>query len=204
MLQRARHHQRWLKPFRNIVADASALPLQTGSVDLVVSNLMLEWCNEPDRIFREIRRVLRAEGLLMFATLGPDTLKELRTASSRAWGHAQLHRFIDMHDLGDALMRAGFADPVMDAETLTVTFPSAEALLTELKQAGATPHRPLRSGLAGRRRLQLLKDRFPSESAPHRFTVEAVYGHAWAGAKKRAPVAEEFVVPVTAIPRRRI
>jgi malonyl-CoA O-methyltransferase len=85
MLHRAQRHQRWFKPFRQVAADASALPLHTGSVDMVVSNLMLEWCSEPDRIFREIRRVLREEGLLMFTTLGPDTLKELRAAISRAW-----------------------------------------------------------------------------------------------------------------------
>jgi malonyl-CoA O-methyltransferase len=204
MLRRAQRHQRWLKPFHRVATDAALLPFRSGSADLVISNLMLEWCADPDRVFKEVRRVLRPDGLFMFTTLGPDTLKELRAATSKAWGQAQLHRFIDMHDLGDALMRAGFVDPVMDTETLTVTFPSIRALLAELKESGALPHRSLRSGLGTQARMRALENSFRPESAPHRFTVEAVYGQAWSGEKRRAVPPEEFAVPLRAISRRKI
>ncbi|HEU4603706.1 MAG TPA: malonyl-ACP O-methyltransferase BioC [Steroidobacteraceae bacterium] len=205
MLQRARIHQRWLKPFRTLAADAAKLPLREGSVDLVISNLMLEWCSQPDAVFRELRRVARPQGLVMFTTLGPDTLKELRAATTQVWGQAQLHRFIDMHDIGDALMRAGFADPVMDTETLGVTFASVRSLVDELKQTGALSHRPLRPGLTSHRRLRTLEDRFPPEKAPHRFTLEVVYGHAWVptGTRTRRTDAE-FAIPLTSIGRRMV
>jgi malonyl-CoA O-methyltransferase len=205
MLRRARAHQRWLKPFRRVAGDAAALPLKGACAELVISNLMLEWSANPDGVFSEMRRVLRPEGLAMFTTLGPDTLKELRTASMRAWGQSQLHRFIDMHDLGDALMRAGFADPVMDTETLTVTFSSVRALMDELKDTGAIAHRPLRAGLTSRHRLRLLENYFPPAAAPHRFTLEVVYGHAWV--PKDSPARRlpgEVAVPLAAIRGRKI
>jgi malonyl-CoA O-methyltransferase len=205
MLKRGRAHQGWLRPFRIVGGDAGALPLKDATSELVVSNLMLEWCADPDAVFREVRRVLMAGGLFTFTTLGPDTLKELRAATTRAWNDAQIHRFIDMHDLGDALMRAGFADPVMDTETLTVTFSSLRTLVRELKDTGAVPHRPMRPGLMGRKRFQALEDRFQLEAAPHRFTLEVVYGHAWASNRavpRRA--AGDIAIPVSAISRRKV
>ena len=205
MLKRARAHQRWLKPFRRVAGDGAALPLKKASTDLVISNLMLEWCSDPDAVFREMRRVLRTDGLVMFTTLGPDTLKELRAASASAWGRAQVQRFIDMHDLGDALMRAGFADPVMDTETLTVTFSSVRALAKELRETGAMPHRPIRSGLMSRRRFDALEDRFQPNAAPHRFTLEVVYGQAWVP-NYPAPtrMGSDVAIPLTAIRGRKV
>jgi malonyl-CoA O-methyltransferase len=205
MLKRASARQGWLRPFRVVGGDAAAMPLKDASAELVVSNLMLEWCADPDTVFGEVRRVLKPGGLFTFTTLGPDTLKELRDATTRAWNDAQIHRFIDMHDLGDALMRAGFADPVMDTETLTVTFSSLRTLMRELKDTGAVPHRPIRPGLMGRKRFQALEDRFQPEAAPHRFTVEVVYGHAWAS-NRAAPrrTQGDIAIPVSAISRRKV
>lgn len=205
MLKRARTHQGWLRPFRSVAADAAALPMKDASAELVISNLMLEWCANPDAVFGEVRRVLRPDGLFMFTTLGPDTLKELRAATSGAWNTAQIHRFIDMHDLGDALMRAGFADPVMDTETLTVTFSSLRTLLSEMKETGAVPHLPLRRGLMGRKRFRALEDRFPPQSAPHRFTLEVVYGHAWVSNRPARQRTEgDIAIPLSAIQRRKV
>jgi malonyl-CoA O-methyltransferase len=205
MLMRARVHRGWLRPFRIVGGDAAALPLKSASSELVISNLMLEWCANPDAVFGEVRRVLKPDGLFMFTSLGPDTLKELRAASTRAWSNAQIHRFIDMHDLGDALMRAGFADPVMDTETLTVTFSSLRTLLSELHDTGAMPHHPLRPGLTGRKRFQALENRFQPEAAPHRFTLEVVYGHAWV---PNRPVPQrpdgDIAIPLSAIGRRKV
>ena len=115
-----------------------SLPLRDASVDMVFSNLMLQWCNEPDRVLRECRRVLRPGGVLHVTTLGPDTLCELR----RSWqaadpGHAHVSRFLDMHDLGDALVRAGFAEPVLDVERYTLAYDDARSLMRDLKAIGA-------------------------------------------------------------------
>jgi malonyl-CoA O-methyltransferase len=126
MLRQARKRQTLLRRFDRVVADAAALPVGDATLDMIFSSLMLQWCNDPDRVLRECRRALRPGGVLHFTTLGPDTLVELR----RSWqaadpSHAHVNRFIDMHDLGDALVRAGFAEPVLDVERYTLTYDDA-------------------------------------------------------------------------------
>ena len=181
-----RSRLRWLLPFLRgrtsslIAADARALPYQANSIGMIWSNLMLHWLDDPLPAFREMHRTLEAGGLLMFATLGPDTLKELRGSFSDAYAHTQ--RFIDMHDYGDMLVECGFADPVMDVEILTMTYPGVGELFSDLRRNGAScAMQTRRSGLMGRHTWQaartayetLLKDgRLPA-------TFEVVYGHAW-------------------------
>lgn len=169
---------------RHLCADAQQLPLRSRSSQLVWSNLMLCWADDPLAVFREAQRVLEVEGLFMFTTLGPDTLKELRDAAGD--GPARTQRFADMHDLGDMLVEAGFADPVMDMEVLTVTYPSLDALFAELRACGATcAMTDRRKSLEGKRRWQSLRDRYP-RGADGRvpMTLEVVYGHAWRGQPK--------------------
>jgi malonyl-CoA O-methyltransferase len=108
MLQAAGRRQSWLRRFARVHADAERLPLADSSVDLILSNLMLQWCN-PDPVFAEFRRVLAPQGLFSFTTLGPDTLRELRSAWSEVDSRTHVNQFIDMHDIGDALVRGGFA-----------------------------------------------------------------------------------------------
>jgi malonyl-CoA O-methyltransferase len=206
MLQEAAHQQRWLRRFERIGANAERLPLRTEAIDLVFSNLMLAWCNDPDAIFRETSRVLRTEGLFTFTTFGPDTLKELRERFRIVDGHTHVHRFIDMHDLGDALLRAGFIEPVMDTERLTVTYPSLRALMRELHMSGAgnaTAGR--RRTWLGRRHFQTLERAFDAMRTEGAIplSLEIVYGHAWRGARRpdRAP-GHEFVVPISAVRSR--
>jgi len=166
-----------------INADAEALPFADHSFDLIFSNLVLQWC-DPDSVFRECRRVLRPGGLLLFTTFGPDTLKELRAAWRAVDSDPHVHAFIDMHDLGDALVRARFADPVMDVESLMLTYPDVSSLLRELKAIGAHNAAVTRSAsLTGKTHfarfvqayetLRRADDRIPA-------SYEAVYGHAWA------------------------
>jgi malonyl-CoA O-methyltransferase len=170
-----------------VCGDFNSLPLAGVAFDMVWSNLALQWANDLPRTFGEIRRIMKVGGLFTFTTFGPDTLKEVRSAFARADGHTHTNRFTDMHDIGDMLVGAGFADPVMDMEPLTLTYGDAGALLRELKQIGATnatrgrPH-----GLMGRGRWQralagleaMRKDgRIPA-------TFEVVYGHAWKGEPK--------------------
>ena len=181
-----RKRMRWLLPFMRgntaslLSADAQALPLKTASVGLIWSNLMLHWVDDPLAAFRESHRVLDIGGLLMFSTFGPDTLKELRACFSDGYEHT--HRFVDMHDYGDMLVECGFADPVMDVEMLTMTYPGVDELFSDLRRNGAScAMQTRRSGLMGRQAWQaaraayerLLKDgRLPA-------TFEVVYGHAW-------------------------
>lgn len=165
-----------------LCADLNALPLRALAFDLVWSNLALQWVNDVPRVFAEWRRVLKVGGLLTFTTFGPDTLREIRAAFRSVDAHPHTSRFIDMHDLGDMLVGAGFADPVMDMETITVTYPEPVALLRELKLIGATnathgrPH-----GLMGRARWQRMLDALAELRRDGRIpaTFEVVYGHAW-------------------------
>ena len=165
-----------------VCADACRLPLADGSVDLVWSNLALQWIDDPAVAFAEFHRVLRDAGLLLFTTVGPDTLKELRTAFARIDRATHVSRFIDMHDLGDMLVHTGFADPVMDMETITLTYGDATTMMREIKAVGAhnaTAGRP--RGLIGRARWQRLLEVLEAFRRDGRLpaTYEIVYGHAW-------------------------
>jgi malonyl-CoA O-methyltransferase len=162
-------------------AHASALPLPRACVSLLWSNMMLNWLDDPLPAFVEMHRVLEIDGLLMFATLGPDTLKELRAALPEAAGE-RVHRFIDMHDLGDALITAGFTDPVMDMEVVTVTYASVDELLRDLRRAGCTnASRARPHGLAGKSGWAAARARLEASRRDGRLpiTFEIVQGHAW-------------------------
>jgi malonyl-CoA O-methyltransferase len=167
-----------------ICGDINALPFAGVSLDLVWSNLALQWVNDLPRAFAEFRRVLRVGGLLSFTTFGPDTLREVRSAFAGVDGSTHTNRFVDMHDIGDMLMHAGFADPVMDMEYVTLTYDAPRALLAELKAIGATnrtrgrPH-----GLMGRNRFARVLARLERARKDGRIpaTFEVVYGHAWKG-----------------------
>ena len=205
MLVESNQRQSWLRRFHRVAADAHRLPIKDGSAQLVFSNLMLEWCHDPDAVFQEIRRVLQPGGLLTFASLGPDTLRELRDGWRKIDAYPHVHRFIDMHDLGDALMRAGLAEPVMDTERLTVTYPSLDALLKELTESGSTnlAHGRAR-GLTSKGHLQALRSavRPATENAVLPVSVEVVYGHAWAvELRPRSKIGGEVRIPVSSLTR---
>ena len=150
-------------------------------MDLVVSNLALHWTSAPEAALAEAQRVLRRGGLLMFSTLGPDSLKELAQASVDAQGRSPVHRFIDMHDLGDLLVNSGFADPVMDMEYLTLTYPRMEDLFRDLRGSGALSAVLERLGCAPRVGASALAQRYERLRRDGRLpaTFEIVYGHAW-------------------------
>jgi malonyl-CoA O-methyltransferase len=184
MLMMAGKQKSWLRPFERICADAQALPLRDGSVDLVVSNLMLQWC-DPDTVFAEFRRVLTPAGLLSFSSFGPDTLRELRTAWGQVDTHSHVHQFIDMHDLGDALVRAGFAAPVLDVERFTVQYLNVGKIAADLKATGAHNSTAARAkGLTGPRRFAAMQAAYEQFRQDGRLpaTYEVVFGHAWAPA----------------------
>ena len=192
MLQQARKQQRWFKRFGRVACDAHLLSLKNDSVDLVFSNLMLQWSDVPDGVFAEVRRTLKPEGFFAFTTFGPDTLRELRAAWAAADGFTHVNRFIDMHDIGDALVRAGLTEPVLDVERFTLTYTDALALMRDLKTIGAhnvTAGRP--RGLTGRGRLQRMIDAYEALRQDGRLpaSYEVIYGAAWGAAgRPAAPV----------------
>lgn len=207
MLRQVRTHRPWLRKVDAVCADAAALPLPDASLDLVFSSLMLQWCNNPDAVFAEFSRVLRPRGLLSFATFGPDTLRELREAWGAADAFVHVNRFPDMHDLGDALLRAGLAEPVMDVDRIVTHHADMRALMSRLKALGAhNVAAGRRRGLTGPRRLRAAREAYErhrgTEGLPA--TWEVVYGHAWgAAASGRRAEAGEVGIPVGGIGRRR-
>lgn len=167
---------------RFAVADAGRLPLRASSVDLLWSNLAWHWLADPLAVIDEWHRAVRPEGLLMFSGFGVDTLRELRALGAR------LPVFPDMHDIGDAIARAGFAEPVMDTERLTVTWTDAETLLGEVSALGGDPSRGRPAGLAGRERRRAwieAIERLRGADGKLPLTFELVFGHAWVPRQKR-------------------
>ena len=208
MLAHAKKHAGWFSHQRFICGDAEHLPVASDSIDFVVSNLTLQWC-DPDRAFAEFLRVLRPGGLLMFTSFGPDTLRELRAAWARVDPLPHVHTFIDMHDLGDALIRAGFAEPVMDVSRFSLTYPDVATLLRDLKQLGAHNAAATRSqGLTGKKRFAQFTAAYETLRADGVIpaTYEVVFGHAWAPVQKsnaRPNNAGAVLIPLSQIQRRR-
>jgi len=169
-----------------VCGDAESLPLATASHDMVFSNLTLQWCR-PEAAFAEAARILSPGGLFLFSTLGPDTLKELRSAFE---GAERVNRFVDMHDLGDTLVHAGFADPVMEMEIITLEYESLAAVAGDLRAIGATNAFPQRSrGLGGRTRWREAEARYERHRRDGVLpaTYEVIYGHAWKAAPRTSP-----------------
>ncbi len=171
-----------------LCADAERLPVADQSADLIFSNLTLQWCNDLDATFTEFRRILKPGGLLTFSSLGPDTLKELRASWHAIDNSHHVHPFVDMHHVGDALLRAQLADPVMDMEYFTLTFNDGFQLMRELKLLGAhnaTLDRP--HSLTGKSHMKQMLQAYEDFRSDGKLpaTYEVVYGHAWCPEKSR-------------------
>jgi malonyl-CoA O-methyltransferase len=168
-----------------ICADAASLPIKDHSIDLIFSNLMLHHCSEPQLVLTEARRTLGFPGLLIFTILGQDSLIELREAWLAADGFSHVSAFMDMHHVGDALVQAGFVEPVVDVETLTITYENLPRLLADLRGVGsinATEHR--NPGLTGRQAWQRMSEAYErrrDKNGRLPVTLEIIYGLAWSG-----------------------
>ena len=204
MLRHARGQGGFARLPHWVCGDIEALPLANGSVDLVYSNAALQWSTDLAGTLADLARVLRPGGLLMFSTFGPDTLAELRAAWAQVDGHSHVSSFADMHDIGDLLLHARFADPVMDCERLTVTYETVDDLMGDLKLLGAHNVTVGRArGLTGRRRLDAMRTAYERFRRDGRLpaTYEVVYGHAWAPLQRQDGPGVT-AVPVSAITRR--
>lgn len=165
-----------------VCGDMEQLPLNNSCTGLVWSNLALQWCNDIKRTFSEVYRVLQADGLFMFSTFGPDTLKELRLAFRGADDYNHVNRFTDMHDIGDALVHSGFATPVMDMEYITLTYDDVMDVMRDLKAIGAhNVTQGRRRGLTGKTAWQKAINHYEMLRTSGKLpaTYEVIYGHAW-------------------------
>lgn len=204
MAARARAGSGWLSKASAVQADARQLPFADGAFDLVVANQLLPWLPEPAAALSEVARVLRPGGVFAFATLGPDSLRELRRAWASVDDESHVHRFADMHDIGDGLVRAGLGDPVLDVDRLAVSYEDADRLFADLARAGARnalPDRP--RGLTGRRRFAAMRDALVDGAGGAGrilLDLELVYGHCWGAGPKKDPA--DYRIPASRIPRR--
>ncbi len=183
MLQRARKRGSWLRRPRCVCGDAEQLPLADQSVDLIFSNATLQWCNDLEGALREFLRVLRPDGLLLFSTYGPATLQELRASWAAVDGTPHVSPFADLHDIGDAMLRVGLFNPVVDVDRMQLTYPDVPGLMRDLKTLGAhnvTAGR--RRGLTGKGQLRAMCEAYEGYRSDGRLpaSYEVVYGHAWA------------------------
>ncbi|MDD2774765.1 MAG: malonyl-ACP O-methyltransferase BioC [Gallionella sp.] len=186
MLQLSRGQTSWwrklLSPPPAVCADVEALPFASNSFEMVWSNLALQWCNDLPATIVDLHRILKPDGLLMFSTFGPDTLKELRRAFHGVDEHNHLNRFADMHDVGDMLSHGGFAEPVMDMEYLILTYDDVRGVLYDLKAIGAHNATAGRGqGLMGKQAWARLVENYEQQRRDGKLpaTYEVIYGHAW-------------------------
>lgn len=203
MLKKVRKRGRfWRKP-GCICGDLESLPLADKSVDLIFSNLALQWVNNLEMVFKECLRVLKPGGLLMFTTFGPDTLKELRASWSVVDEMTHVSHFPDMHLVGDALVSARLADPVMDVEHISLTYGEVSSLMRDLKTLGASNMSAERSrGMMGKDRMSAMKAAYEAHRVDGRLpaSYEVVYGHAWAPeSMPQTQVSGETRVPLTVL-----
>ena len=165
-----------------VCADAEAIPIKKQVVDLVFSNLMLQWSPDPGKLFSDVARVLRPGGLFIFSTLGPDTLRELKESWAAVDNEVHVNTFIDMHDFGDALLASGFAEPVMETDTVIINYETAKNLMLDLKHLGAgNVNRARRKTLTGKTRLLNMYKEYEKKRTGGAIpaTYEVIYGHAW-------------------------
>ncbi len=190
MLRQARRRKAWLAKTSYVQADACALPFADESVDVIFSNQMLPWIADLDALFGEVARVLRKGGVFAFASLGPDSLLEIRRAWREVDDGAHVSLFPDMHNLGDGLVNAGLRDPVLDVDRLAVSYGNSESLMKDLSAVGARNAVAERfSALTGKTRFQAMITALDALANDGRITLdlELVYGHCWGAGPKMDP-----------------
>ena len=182
LLESRRGDRRFFRRRSRVCGDAEQTALRTSSVDIVFSSLMLQWCNDPDSVFTEVARILKPNGLFIFSSFGPDTLKELRESWRAVDEGEHVNTFLDMHDVGDGLMRCGFQNPVLESEYIDYRYNEAHGLMRDLKQLGAqNSNRERRKSLTGKKRMQSMLCEYEKYRHEGKLpvTYEIVYGHAW-------------------------
>lgn len=204
MLQRGRKKRAWFSRSSFVQATAAALPFSAQSIDVVFANLLLPWVDDPNQVFSEIARILRKGGVFAFATLGPDSLLEIRRAWSQVDNNAHVNHFLDMHDLGDGLVNAGFADPVLDVDRLSISYDNTEKLFADLTAVGGrNALRQRNHALVGKQHFRQMTEELQRSGTDGKITLdlELVFGHCW-GAGPRMD-ATNYRIDANTIPRRK-
>ncbi|MCW8934799.1 MAG: malonyl-ACP O-methyltransferase BioC [Gammaproteobacteria bacterium] len=214
MLKQTKSKGGWLRKPALICADAEDIPLQDESVDLIFSSLMLQWCDYK-KVFAEFKRLLKPDGLLMFSTFGPDTLKELKKSWQQVDSNTHVNDFTDMHDLGDELIQAGLAEPVMDMDLLTLTYQDVKAVMLDLKSIGANTilknqNKVVEKGLVTPGKLKRVINHYEKyrKNGVIPASYEVVYGHAWKTKQRDAKkpqqgrVSGEFAIAIEQIKKQ--
>lgn len=196
---------RWLSRHRYVCADVEQLPFANDRFDLVYAGLSLQWCQNLEQSMAQIQNLTAEKGLFLFTTLGPDTLKELKAAFASITEANPVNEFLDMHVVGDCLTRAGFADPVLRTDIITVEYEEVFTLMRDLKGIGATnAHQQRGRGLAGRRYFSALATAYEQHRRNGKLpaTWEVVIGHAWGSAGPAPQRGGEQVFPLSRLRRR--
>jgi malonyl-CoA O-methyltransferase len=199
MLSQARSKKQWQSQQHFLCANAKSLPLESQSVDLIFSNLFLHWCFPLDPVVAELHRVLKPNGLLLFSMLGPDTFKELRQSWAAVDDKPHVHSFIDMHDVGDALLRSHCIDPVMDMEYVTLHYEKLNTFLGDIKALGVSnklQHR--QKSLMGKQHYQCFVNQYESMRTQDGLlpvTYEVIYGHAWGAEAMDSNGSDVYISP---------
>jgi malonyl-CoA O-methyltransferase len=204
MLRRGRARKAWLAKTAFAQASARQLPFADQSVDVVFSNLLLPWIDDPAAVFSEVARILRKGGLFAFATLGPDSLQEINRAWATVDSAAHVNRFFDMHILGDGLVNAGLQDPVLDVDRLAVKYSNSANIFKDLTLVGArNALRERAPGLTGKQRFARMQAALESAAVDSEITLdlELVYGHCWGAGPKNDPA--NYRIDANQIPVRR-
>lgn len=204
MVAKARKKGSWFRKPIGICADVNQLPIKKNSVDLLVSSLMLQWCDDLPSVFKEMAGTMRAGGLLLFTSFGPDTLKELRESWREVDNLPHSNHYSDMHDIGDQLMQAGFSQPVMDMEMITMTYPHVRLLMHDLKQIGASnTTKGRRKTLTGKQRIKAFEaayEKYKQDDGLYPASYEVIYGHAWMpDTALQKPVGVDTYIPIKAV-----
>lgn len=204
MLVAAKTKKPWLSKTSFAQANANALPFADESIDVIYCNQLLPWFDDPTPVFEEVARVLCKGGVFAFATLGPDSLLEIRRAWASVDEHPHVNRFADMHDLGDGLVNAGLKDPVLDVDRLSVSYDSVDRLFSDLTAVGARNAAKKRAAsLTGKRRFSAMTRALtgPDEGGKINLDLELVYGHCWGAGPKSDPT--NYRIDAGQIPIRR-
>ena len=206
LLQAKRKSRRFFRKCFCVCCDVEQLPLRENSLDMIFSSLMLQWCNDLEQTFRNFNNALRSQGLLVFATLGPDTLKELRASWAEVDDHVHVNTFFDMHDIGDTLVRAGFAEPVINVEHISMNYSDALTIMKELRQLGAhNINKERGKGLMSAKKLARVQEAYKKFCIGQHLpaTYEIVYGHAWVPLPQTTDSVQQAVFPISQLRKRR-
>lgn len=210
MLRQTKTKGGWFRKPKLVCADAEDIPLEDESVDLVYSNLMLQWCDYR-KVFAEFKRILKPDGLLMFSTFGPDTLKELKQSWAQVDDHAHVNEFTDMHDLGDELIHAGLAEPVMDMDMMTLLYDEPVSVMADLRAIGANTalnnqNKSAERGLVTPAKLKRVIEFYETFRSDGKVpaSYEVIFGHAWKTRQREKKIDKtEFSVPLNNFTRNK-